>query len=72
MVEWAHRFDCPIYLHADDRGWVQRPDPAIRFWEGEQLELKPGLTLLRLGGHFAGGTGPALGRRATPCSPATS
>jgi glyoxylase-like metal-dependent hydrolase (beta-lactamase superfamily II) len=56
MVEWAHRFDCPVYLHADDREWVLRPDPAIRFWEGEQLELKPGLTLLRLGGHFAGGT----------------
>jgi glyoxylase-like metal-dependent hydrolase (beta-lactamase superfamily II) len=55
MVEWAHRFDCPVYVHADDREWVMRPDPAIRFWQGEQLELKPGLTLLRLGGHFAGG-----------------
>src|SRR4051794_24139645 len=22
MVEWAHRFDCPILLHADDREWV--------------------------------------------------
>jgi glyoxylase-like metal-dependent hydrolase (beta-lactamase superfamily II) len=55
MVEWAHRFDCPIYIHADDREWVMRPDPSIVFWEGEQHELKPGLTLLRLGGHFAGG-----------------
>jgi glyoxylase-like metal-dependent hydrolase (beta-lactamase superfamily II) len=24
------------------------------FWEGERLELGDGLTLLRLGGHFAG------------------
>ncbi len=56
MVEWAHRFGCPVYLHADDRAWAMRPNPAIRFWEGEQLELKPGLTLLRLGGHFAGAT----------------
>jgi glyoxylase-like metal-dependent hydrolase (beta-lactamase superfamily II) len=55
MVEWAHRFDCPIYIHADDREWVMRPDPSIVFWEGEQHELKPGLTLLRLGGHFTGG-----------------
>ncbi len=55
MVEWAHAFDCPVYVHADDREWVMRPDPAIEFWQGEQLELKPGLTLLRLGGHFAGG-----------------
>src|SRR5581483_598288 len=35
--------------------WVMRPDPAVEYWQGEQLELKPGLTLLRLGGHFAGG-----------------
>ena len=33
-----------------------RPDAAIRFWEGEALDLLPGLSLLRLGGHFAGGT----------------
>jgi glyoxylase-like metal-dependent hydrolase (beta-lactamase superfamily II) len=54
MVDWAHAFDCPIYVHADDREWVMRPDPSIVFWEGEHLELKPGLTLLRLGGHFKG------------------
>jgi glyoxylase-like metal-dependent hydrolase (beta-lactamase superfamily II) len=55
MVEWSRAFgDVPVWLHADDRQWVMRPDPAIRFWEGEELELGPGLTLLRLGGHFAG------------------
>src|SRR5215210_8138311 len=56
MVEWAHRFDCPIHLHADDAQWVMRPDPAIRHWDGEMLELGGGLTLVRGGGHFAGGT----------------
>jgi glyoxylase-like metal-dependent hydrolase (beta-lactamase superfamily II) len=56
MVEWSRAFGgAPIYLHADDRQWVMRPDPAVVFWEGETLELGPGLTLLRLGGHFAGG-----------------
>jgi len=55
MVEWAHAFECPVYIHADDREWVMRPDPSIIFWEDEQHELKPGLTLLRLGGHYAGG-----------------
>jgi hypothetical protein len=55
MVDWAERFDCEILVHADDRRWVMRPEERVRFWEGEQLELKPGLTLLRLGGHFAGG-----------------
>jgi glyoxylase-like metal-dependent hydrolase (beta-lactamase superfamily II) len=55
MVEWSQAFGgAPIYLHEDDREWVMRPDPAIVFWEGDTLELGPGLTLLRLGGHFAG------------------
>jgi glyoxylase-like metal-dependent hydrolase (beta-lactamase superfamily II) len=55
MVEWSRAFaGAPIYLHADDRRWVMRPDPAIVFWTGESLELGDGLTLLRLGGHFPG------------------
>jgi glyoxylase-like metal-dependent hydrolase (beta-lactamase superfamily II) len=55
MVDWAERFECPVFLHADDREWVMRPDPRIEFWDGEQLELKPGLTLVRAGGHYPGG-----------------
>jgi glyoxylase-like metal-dependent hydrolase (beta-lactamase superfamily II) len=56
MVDWAHRFECPVYLHADDREWIMRPDPAIELWEGETRSLGDGLTLIRCGGHFAGGT----------------
>jgi hypothetical protein len=56
MVEWAERFGCPIHLHAADAEWVMRPDPAIRFWDGEVLELGHDLTLIRGGGHFPGGT----------------
>jgi glyoxylase-like metal-dependent hydrolase (beta-lactamase superfamily II) len=56
MVEWAHRFDCPVLLHADDARWVLRPDPAVELWEGETRDLGDGLTLIRGGGHFAGGT----------------
>jgi len=56
MVEWAHRFDCPVYLHADDREWIMRPDDAIELWRGETRALGDGLTLIRCGGHFAGGT----------------
>ena len=55
MVEWAHAFGCPVYLHAADRVHVVRQDPAIRFWEGETHELGGGLTLVRCGGHFDGG-----------------
>ena len=49
-------FECPVYLHAADREWVMRPDPAIELWEGETRDLGHGLTLIRCGGHFAGGT----------------
>jgi hypothetical protein len=57
MVEWSHAFGhAPIYLHAADRQWVIRPDPAVTFWEGETRELASGITLIRCGGHYAGGT----------------
>ncbi|HUZ67556.1 MAG TPA: MBL fold metallo-hydrolase [Beijerinckiaceae bacterium] len=55
MVDWARVFDAPIHLHADDCQWIMRPDPAVRLWQGESLEIGDGLTLLRCGGHFAGG-----------------
>lgn len=56
MVEWSRAFDAPIYVHAADRAWVMRTDEAIHFWEGETHPLGQGLTLIRAGGHFAGGT----------------
>jgi Metallo-beta-lactamase superfamily len=56
MVEWAHRFDCPVYVHAADERWIMRPDASIELWEGETRELGDGLKLIRCGGHFAGGT----------------
>lgn len=57
MVEWSRAFGgVPIYLHAADRQWVMRPDEAIVFWEGETRVLAEGLTLIRCGGHFDGGT----------------
>jgi hypothetical protein len=57
MVEWSRAIgNVPIYLHAADRQWVMRPDKAIVFWEGESRTLAEGLTLIRCGGHFEGGT----------------
>lgn len=56
IVEWSQAFGgVPIYLHAADRRWVTRPDPAIVFWEGETHSLGEGLTLIRGGIHFEGG-----------------
>ena len=56
MVEWARAFDCPIYLNAADQAWIMRPDTAIKLWQGDTLKLWDGVTLIRCGGHFPGGT----------------
>jgi len=63
MVEWAERFNAPIYLHEADKQWVMRPSERIIYWSGETQTLQDGITLQRLGGHFAGGT--VLHRAAT-------
>ena len=56
MVEWSRAFDVPVYLHADNRPYVMRPDVAIEFWAGETRALNPEVTLVRCGGHFPGST----------------
>ena len=57
MVEWSHAFGkAPIHLHADYKEWIQRSDPVIEFWDGENHDLDEGLTLHRCGGHFRGST----------------
>ena len=57
MAEWSQAFGgIPIYLHADDHQWVMRSDKDIIFWRGETNSLGDGLTLIRCGGHFEGGT----------------
>jgi hypothetical protein len=54
MVDWSEAFSgAPILLPAADRRWVQRPDPRIRFWD-QSVELVPGLSAFRCGGHFDG------------------
>jgi hypothetical protein len=55
MIEWAHAFGAPVYIHAADREWVARPDDAVVFWDGETREIGDGLTLINAGVHFAGG-----------------
>jgi glyoxylase-like metal-dependent hydrolase (beta-lactamase superfamily II) len=57
MVEWSRALgDVPIYLHAADGEWVMRPHSSIVFWHGATHDVAPGLTLIRCGGHFPGGT----------------
>ena len=47
LVEWSSAFgNVPVHLHADNSAWVMRPDPCIKPWRGETLELLPGVTLV--------------------------
>ena len=55
MVEWAHAFGAPVWLHAADRAHVVRPDPALQFWSGATHRLQGELTLINAPGHFDGG-----------------
>ena len=56
MGEWARRFGCPIHLHAADKAWVVNPNSSVTHWDGETFKLWDGVTLIRCGGHFPGGT----------------
>jgi len=54
QVAWSRHFnDAPVYVAAADQEWVQRTDPVIRTWD-EPTEVLHGVTLHRIGGHFAG------------------
>ncbi|MGO8887354.1 MAG: MBL fold metallo-hydrolase [Streptosporangiaceae bacterium] len=55
VIEWAHAFGAPVYIHRKDRDWVARPDDAIVFWDGDRREIGDGLTLVNAGVHFDGG-----------------
>ncbi len=56
MARFAAEFGATVHLHSADASHVTDPQPSIEFWDGERLALFGGLTLVRAGGHFAGGT----------------
>ena len=56
MVEWAERFDARVLLHEGDREWIMRPSQRIELWSGDRRRVGDELELIRLGGHFEGGT----------------
>jgi hypothetical protein len=56
MVEWSEAFGgVPIYLHENNRKWVQRTSKAVVYWPGETFAISPSATLYRVPGHFSGG-----------------
>jgi glyoxylase-like metal-dependent hydrolase (beta-lactamase superfamily II) len=57
MVDWSAAFGgVPVYLHAADKDWIMRSAPCLNLWTGVTYKISPGLTLIRVGGHFDGGT----------------
>jgi hypothetical protein len=55
MIEFAHAFGAPVYIHEKDRQWVARPDDSVIFWHGDTRAIGDGLTLINAGVHFDGG-----------------
>lgn len=55
MAEWSDALGgVPIRLPEADLPHVMRPSPWIEPWFGDALEILPGVTVHRLGGHFTG------------------
>lgn len=55
MVTWSKAFNnAAIIIPEADREYVMRPDSAIEYWDGNPLEIMPGVTLIQTGGHFDG------------------
>ena len=55
-LEWAEAFDCPVYIAAEDEEWVSRKDVRGRrrlIWGGIE-DILPGVTGIKVGGHFPG------------------
>ena len=55
VVEWSHALgNVPIFVHEDNKHWMPRLDPVIRWWQGETLKVNSVVTTVRCGGHFPG------------------
>lgn len=54
MNEWAETFNCPVYIHENDREHIMMKGENIYCWNGQEMELWDGMKLHCIGGHFAG------------------
>ncbi|MBI9115936.1 hydrolase [Sanguibacter suaedae] len=53
-IQWSHAFGrVPVYVSRQDRAWTRRPDDVITYWS-DRIEILPGVTMVEVGGHFAG------------------
>lgn len=54
MNVWASLFDCPVYIHENDRPWIMYPGESTQLWSGESLPFWDGIRMIHTGGHFPG------------------
>jgi glyoxylase-like metal-dependent hydrolase (beta-lactamase superfamily II) len=54
MNEWATAFNCPIYIHENDKPFIEYFTPSIHLWHGETLHLWDDISIIHTGGHFPG------------------
>ncbi|WP_128545678.1 MBL fold metallo-hydrolase [Larkinella soli] len=54
MAEWTETFDCPVYIHENDRQWVMNPTDRVEYWSGPRQPLWDGIIVVNTGGHFPG------------------
>ena len=52
-VDIADAFDARVLIPRVDERWIQRPSPRIELFD-DHVDLLPGVTLARIGGHFDG------------------
>lgn len=53
-IDWAEEFGARVLIPEADREWLMRPSPRVEFWDGDEIQPVPGITLGRVGGHFEG------------------
>jgi hypothetical protein len=54
MNEWAAEFNCPVFIHEDDKEWIQYKSNYIQLWDGETKPLWDNISIINIGGHFPG------------------
>lgn len=54
MNEWAEAFDCPVYIHQKDEGWIMDKGSHVELWTGREKTLWDSMRLINIGGHFPG------------------
>jgi len=54
MNEWAAEFNCPVYIHHNDKEFNFYPGTSIQHWQGEEKPIVDDIRMVHIGGHFPG------------------